>query len=184
MQPFISLTILPADRTQHLLWRLTEGGEIPPSLNPDVVVLLIGTNNLPRLSDRQGLLPVLDGLLEIIKVLRNALPNTVILLNDIFPRSDATPLVSALVSDLNHMLSRWHRDKVTRLPLEQKFIKLLHCGDLFLSHVGGPSMVVNTTLMPDSLHPSAAGIQLWLSECILPVAVQVIGKKQGDAKSE
>jgi lysophospholipase L1-like esterase len=51
-------------------------------------------------------------------------------------------------------------------------IRYLQCGHLFAPT---PAQLaqdkqarVNIDLMPDSLHPNAAGMKLWLEECVLP----------------
>ena len=33
-------------------------------------------------------------------------------------------------------------------------------------------------MLPDLIHPTADGIRLWLSECILPAAHKLIGKER------
>lgn len=40
------------DKTQHVLWRITEGKELD-GIEPKVVALMIGTNNCPRTPRRK-----------------------------------------------------------------------------------------------------------------------------------
>ena len=42
--PALALAIC-GDRTEHLLWRIEKGGELPAALQPRVIVLAIGTSN-------------------------------------------------------------------------------------------------------------------------------------------
>lgn len=82
---------ISGDRTQHLLWRLQNGGL--GQLRPKVIVLMIGTNNLGFNSDgvtqRNTLPEVADGIRANVRFLRQALPATKILLLGIFLRGEA-----------------------------------------------------------------------------------------------
>jgi lysophospholipase L1-like esterase len=162
-----------ADRTQHLLWRLTEGGELPATIRPDVVVLLIGTNNLAQNTVESVAL----GIQDIVDVMHKALPKSTILLNEIFPRYDAM-IVKAnktkSVSKLNAILKDYYLDhKAT-----SNSITYLQCGSMFgptaKQHEEDRDILVNTDLMPDKLHPNAAGMKRWLGECVLPPALEAI----------
>src|SRR5215203_2849224 len=77
------------DTTQNILWRL-EQGELD-NVNPKVIVLLAGTNNVgnktPDNADAEAA-DVARGIKAILDVCRRKAPNAVIVLMGIFPRND------------------------------------------------------------------------------------------------
>ena len=74
---------IPADRTQNVLWRLENGAA--RGVSPEVVVLLIGTNNLFH-NDDAG---VVRGISAVIDRLRASLPQSRLLVLGILPREAA-----------------------------------------------------------------------------------------------
>lgn len=68
------------DRTQHVLWRITEGKELE-GISPKVVVLMIGTNNFSSDSSEQ----IAEGIKAILTTLHEKLPDTKVLLLGVFP---------------------------------------------------------------------------------------------------
>jgi len=74
---------IPADRTQNVLWRLENGAA--RGVSPEVVVLLIGTNNLLH-NDDAG---VVRGISAVIDRLRASLPQSRLLVLGILPREVA-----------------------------------------------------------------------------------------------
>jgi hypothetical protein len=76
-----------ADRTENILWRL-QNGELD-GINPKVIVLLAGTNNVgtqPR--DDATVAEITRGLKAILDLCRQKAPNATIILTAIFPRND------------------------------------------------------------------------------------------------
>src|SRR5690348_111913 len=55
------------DRTQHVLWRITEGKELE-GINPKAAVIMIGTNNMGPNSSEE----IADGVAAIVSTLRKA----------------------------------------------------------------------------------------------------------------
>lgn len=77
---------ISADRTEHVLWRITEGGELD-GYEAKVVVLLIGTNNAGHHTfEKEPPVDTVHGIKKIIEVIRNKQPKARILLTAIFPR--------------------------------------------------------------------------------------------------
>src|SRR5207245_3087862 len=78
------------DRTQNILWRL-ENGELD-GVNPKVVVLLAGTNNVSDLSTPSGAdakaEDITRGLQAILRVIQEKAPAAKIIVMGIFPRND------------------------------------------------------------------------------------------------
>ncbi|CAF3707321.1 unnamed protein product [Rotaria sordida] len=95
------------DRTQHILWRI-RNGELT-GLNPKLVVLKIGTNNLGSATEDEIAL----GIQTIVQDIRRMLPQTRILLLGILPRnnvewiSDAVRRINTAISKLDD--SYWIR---------------------------------------------------------------------------
>jgi len=79
-----------ADRVEHILWRL-ENGELE-GIQPKVIVLLAGTNNIGNKVPAGGLDGVVEdvtkGLQAVVRVLQAKAPQAVIILMGIFPRND------------------------------------------------------------------------------------------------
>jgi beta-glucosidase len=67
------------DETQHVIWRL-ENGEFPYGINPEYVVLMIGTNN------RHEPESIAAGIGKIVKIINSNSPSTNIILLSILPR--------------------------------------------------------------------------------------------------
>ncbi len=78
------------DRTEHLIWRLTNG-EIR-GIQPRAVVLLIGTNNTGTHSARQ----IAAGIRKNIEIIQSQLPGAQILLLGILPRADSAAKMNVI----------------------------------------------------------------------------------------
>ena len=133
------------DRTEHVLWRL-DHGEIE-GISPKLVVVMIGTNNTGTRHDPPE--ETAAGIQAILTTLRIRLPVTKILLLGVFPRSasadDPFRRLNAAINDrLRHYADN---QQVFFLDLSPRF----HDGRGRLSQ----------DLMPDYLHPSERGYQVW-----------------------
>ncbi len=133
------------DQTGHVLWRITEGGELD-SITPKVAVLMIGTNNSGRDSAEQ----IAAGITLIVKTIHQKTPTTKVLLLGVFPRGEkaGTP-IRAKLAKINEIVSK--------LDDGGKTVKYLDIGEKFLSADGSLSKAV----MPDFLHLSAKGYEIW-----------------------
>ncbi|WP_196805413.1 GDSL-type esterase/lipase family protein [Methylobacterium sp. 77] len=129
------------DLTQDVLWRLNNG-QWNATLKPDLVVLMIGTNNIGIKSrpDDTAL-----GIAEIIRFIQGRSPKTKILLLGILPRgveaSAPERLVNARVNDL------------IRRCADDKRVIYLDPGRTMLDATGR----ITTQVMADSLHPTTLG---------------------------
>ena len=72
------------DMTQNLLWRLENGGI--GNLNPEKIVLMIGTNNLSYTKDSPK--EISQGVFLIVNKLKDEFPETKVLLMGILPREE------------------------------------------------------------------------------------------------
>lgn len=134
---------IAGDRTQFLLWRV-EHGEAAPS-GARVVVLLIGTNNLAAASAES----VARGVAADLDAIRMRLPRAVIVLNALLPRETPDdPQLRAKLADVNARI---------RLLADGEHVRWLDAGAGFLDGDGH----VPEALMPDGLHPSPQGYEVW-----------------------
>jgi lysophospholipase L1-like esterase len=135
------------DRTEHVLWRI-ENGELD-GISPKVVVLMIGTNNINSSADK-----IIAGDTKIVEEIHAKLPETKLLLLGIFPRgvdpkkSRGVAATREKISTVNAALAKLDDGAKTRY---------LDIGDKFLT----PDGVLTPEVMPDGLHPSANGYQIW-----------------------
>jgi len=136
------------DRTQFVLWR-AQHGELAGS-GARVVVLMVGTNNLatatPRTSHAVSA--------RIVDTVRMALPGATIVLNALFPRGDRDDPLRAKLADVNARLAGL---------ADGARVRYVDAGAGFLDADGD----VRPELMPDKLHPSAAGYEVW-AEALRP----------------
>jgi len=147
------------DKTQNVIWRI-ENGELD-HINPQVVVLMIGTNNMDSYSVEDILLA--DE--KIVREIHKKLPDTKLLLLGIFLRgadpNDRT--VAALrqkIKTVNEGLAKLDDGEKTRY---------LDIGDKFMDADGK----ISKDIMPDALHPNARGYQIW-ADAMQPLLDQMI----------
>ena len=132
------------DQTGHVLWRITEGKELDP-IKPKVAVIMIGTNNTGGHSAEQ----IAGGIKAIVEELRKQKPEMKILLLGVFPRSaKPTDAVRDKIKSINAMISKLD---------DEKHVFYKDIGAKFLE----PDGTLDTKIMPDRLHLSAAGYEIW-----------------------
>ena len=150
---------ISGDRTQHVLWRL-QNGELGV-MRPKAIVLMIGTNNTgyepDKTTPRNTPAETAEGVKSIIAYLRATLPDAKILLLAIFPRGNPADLQRAQVAEINALIRPLH---------DGKTIYYLDIGAKFLT----PDGAIPKTIMPDLLHPNAAGYQLWADAIAAPLS--------------
>jgi lysophospholipase L1-like esterase len=161
------------DMAQNLLWHI-QNGELD-NFQPEVVVLLIGTNNIPVHPAPE----IAATLRLIVATIREKLPNTQILLMAISPRGPQ----DRSTADENNP---YYMDKVNFVNEQlddlgkQENIHFVDIGSSFL----GPDGEVDTSLLPDQLHLIEPGYEIWsealkgiLSELIKPNPLEATKKK-------
>ncbi len=97
------------DRTQNILWRL-ENGELD-GVNPKVVVLLAGTNNVgdaigAQVDAEARADDITRGLQAIVHVIQEKAPAATIIVMGIFPRNDNMAFVP-VIDRINRSLSKF-----------------------------------------------------------------------------
>jgi N-acetylglucosamine-6-sulfatase len=137
---------ISGDRTEHVIWRLTQGNW-PDSLNPEVAVLMIGTNNTGHFMQDPD--EVAAGIARILAILAEQSPDTKVILHALFPRGR----------------NLFDADRLNNLAINNR-IRLLADGDrihwLDISHVFlAADGTLPEDLMPDALHLSQKGYEHW-----------------------
>ncbi len=146
------------DRTQHVLWRI-QNGELD-GVTPKVAVLMIGTNNTGDDSAEQ----IADGVAAIVKELRTKTPATKVLLLAVFPRGAKIPNPgNTKIVEINKTIAKLD---------DGANVKFLDIGDKFMKDGQIPK-----DIMPDFLHLSAQGYEIW-GDAIVSTVHQLIGKKE------
>lgn len=147
------------DRTEHVLWRISNG-ELQ-GIQPKVAVLMIGTNNAGSNSAEQ----IAEGITAIVKKLGELSPRTKVLLLGVFPRGPkaGTP-IREKIAQINKTISKLD---------DGKRVKYLDIGDKFLKNDGE----LTKDIMPDFLHLSARGYEIW-GDAIAPAVQRMVGKKE------
>lgn len=133
------------DRTEHILWRLDHGNL--DGLNPDVIVLMIGTNNAGYRQDPPA--ETAAGVKAILDRLEAKFPHAKVLLLGIFPRgADASDPLRTLNVETNQIIKGF--DDGTRVFYHD-------IGRAFTDDKGN----LSKEIMPDLLHPGPEGYERW-----------------------
>ena len=159
------------DRTEHVLWRLGNGNF--DGLQPKLIVLMIGTNNTGHVGRPQKELngaiyqcsaeQTAEGVQRIVETLRQKTPAAKILLLGIFPRG-ATP------ADAMRQQNEATNARIAKLADGQS-VHYLDVGTSFLAADG----TLSKDIMPDLLHLSPKGYQLW-ADAIEPKVKELLGE--------
>ena len=149
-----------ADRTEHVIWRLTNGEM--DGISPKLVVLMIGTNNVGHRSSTPA--QTVEGIRKILDIMKEKAPKAKILLLSVFPRS-ANPQdeMRVKVNEIN-----------AGLPALADGERVIYVdfGKKFLAEDG----TLPVEMMRDRLHPGAAGYEIWAQE-IEPFVVKYVDGK-------
>ncbi len=153
-----------ADRVENILWRL-ENGELD-GVNPKVIVLLAGTNNVGSRVPPDGIestvANVTKGLQAVIGTMQSKAPNAVIILMGIFPRNDNIAVMPE-IEGINANLARM---------ADGRKIRYLNIN----GQLAGPDGKLHDGMMNarDKLHPTLQGYQVW-ADALKPVLTELLG---------
>ncbi|HEV2700447.1 MAG TPA: GDSL-type esterase/lipase family protein [Steroidobacteraceae bacterium] len=153
-----------ADKTQNILWRLQQG-ELD-GVNPKVIVLMAGTNNIgnqsPRGDAKSRAAETVRGVAAIVKQLRERAPHASIILMGITPRNDNIDVMPIV--------------NIADIGLEQladgKKIRYLNINRQLADERG----VLYPGMTKDGLHPTAKGYQVW-ADALTPILRKLLGPK-------
>ncbi len=158
-----------ADRVENILWRL-ENGELD-GVNPRVIVLLAGTNNVgnkaPAAGTDAAAAQVVGGIQEVLRVMQAKAPHAVIILTAIFPRNDnmdVMPEIDAINAGLAKLA-------------DGRKIRYLNVN----SKLAGPDGKLYDGMMNerDKLHPQEKGYQVW-ADALKPMLTELLGPRAGE----
>jgi lysophospholipase L1-like esterase len=142
------------DRTQHVLWRI-ENGELD-GIKPKVAVVMIGTNN----SGSDPAAAIAKGVTKIVETIRTKSPSTKVLLLAVFPRGEKPNPQREKLKEVNSTIAKLD---------DGKHVFFLDIGSKFLQQDG----TLPKDVMPDFLHLSAKGYQIW-ADAITPKLAELL----------
>lgn len=156
------------DTTQNILWRL-KNGELD-NVNPKIIVLLAGTNNVgnksPQSKDDPRVDEVTRGIKAILDVFRQKAPKATIVLMGILPRND-NMAVMPIIDQINDRIAKFaDGKKIRHLNINTKIAD--KDGRLF------EGMTV-----PDKLHLDLKGYQVW-ADALKPIFTEILGPPKKD----
>ena len=132
------------DRTQHVLWRL-DHGEVD-GFKPKAAVIMIGTNNSSGSDNTAD--EIAGGIKAIVARLREKQPQLHILLLGVFPRGEKPNPQREKLAAVNAAIAKLD---------DGKMVHYLDIGPKFMQ----PDGTITKEIMPDYLHLSAKGYDIW-----------------------
>ncbi len=157
-----------ADTIQNILWRL-QNGELD-GVNPKVIVLLAGTNNVgnraPEGGDDAKVADITRGLRATVDLLHANAPNATILVTAIFPRND-NMAVMPTINKINANVAMF---------ADGRQIRYLNVNDKLADSQG---QLYEGMMNPDKLHPAIKGYQVW-ADALKPIFTELLGPPAKD----
>ena len=134
---------IAGDTTQGVLWRM-QNGELD-GFKAKLIVLMLGTNNINRNANDD----IAEGDRAIVNEFLERQPQAKVLLLGVFPRGAAADNpFRASIKAINEKLAT---------IADNSRVFYMDIGDRFLA----PDGTLPTDIMPDGLHPNAAGYKIW-----------------------
>jgi cephalosporin-C deacetylase-like acetyl esterase/lysophospholipase L1-like esterase len=150
------------DKTQNMLWRLDKG-ELD-GVNPKVIVLMAGTNNVGRASPvgntQARAAEVARGVSAVVRELRQRAPKSTLIITGITPRDDNLD-VMPIINDANRQIARLADGKSVRYININEQMAL-------------PDGHLRDGMANDGLHLTAKAYQLW-ADALKPILTEVLG---------
>ena len=151
------------DRTQNILWRLNNG-ELD-NVNPKIIVLLAGTNNVgnksPESEDDPRIADVTRGIKAILDTCRRKAPAARIILMGLTPRNDNIA-VMPVINQINKRIAKF---------ADGKKIRYLNINDRLADKDG---KLFEGMTNRDGLHLDLKGYQVW-ADALKPVFTKLLG---------
>lgn len=152
-----------ADKTQNILWRL-QHGELD-GVNPKVIVLLAGTNNVGDAAapnDDAKVADVTRGIGAILHLMQEKAPGATIVLMGIFPRNDNMAFMP-VIDKINGNLSKL---------ADGRRIRFVNINGKLADSDG--KLFEGMMNARDRLHPALGGYQVW-ADALKPVLTELLG---------
>jgi lysophospholipase L1-like esterase len=150
------------DTVQNILWRL-HNGELD-GVNPKIIVLLAGTNNLgaaPPGDDAAKVDEVTAGIRAILDLMRQQAPRSTIIVMGITPRNDGGTAIVSTINKINDRLSKF---------ADGRSIRYLNINAKLADQEGG----LFDGMTVDKLHLSVKGYQVW-ADALKPIFTEILG---------
>jgi lysophospholipase L1-like esterase len=152
-----------ADSIQNILWRLNNG-ELD-GVNPKIIVLLAGTNNVGRNVPAGGndamVADITKGLRAVVDLMRTKAPNATLILMAVFPRNDNIAVMH-VINKINENISRF---------ADGKTVRFLNINDRLADKNGN---LYPGIMNSDGLHPAIKGYQVW-ADALKPLFMELLG---------
>jgi lysophospholipase L1-like esterase len=146
------------DTTQNILWRL-EHGELD-GVNPKVIVLLAGTNNIGKHPAPGADEDIAKGIRAILDVFQQKAPRAKIVLMAIFPRND-NPGANAVIRKVNERIEKFaDGDRIRWLSINDQ--------------LATPDGTLHEEITVDKLHLSLRGYEIW-GAALKPILTELLG---------
>lgn len=149
------------DQIQNILWRV-RNGELD-GVNPKVIVILAGTNNVgSQPGDDNKVADITAGLKALVSACREKTPAATITLTAIFPRNDNMAVMPE-INKINQNLAAM---------ADGKTIRYLNVNDKLADADG---KLFDGMMNPqDKLHPTVQGYQIW-ADGLKPILTELLG---------
>jgi lysophospholipase L1-like esterase len=151
------------DTTQNILWRL-ENGELD-GVNPRVIVLMAGTNNVGRTSpqgpDDPRVADVPRGIKAILDLCRRKAPGATIILMGITSRND-NMAVMPVIDEINRRIAKF---------ADGKKVRYVNINDRLAD---GEGKLYEGMTNRDGLHLDVKGYQVW-ADALKPLLTKLLG---------
>ena len=134
------------------------------SVNPKIIVLLAGTNNLRKVPTDTAdttVASVTAGIEAILKICRSKAPKATIILMGIFPRND-NMAVMPIINQINNSISKF---------ADGKKIRYLNINDKMADKDG---KLFEGITVKDGLHLDVKGYQVW-ADALKPIFKKLLG---------
>src|SRR6266404_3057113 len=152
-----------ADKIQNILWRLNNG-ELD-NVNPKVIVVLAGTNNVGNTSPQSAGDPrvadITAGIKAILDICHRKATNATIVLMGITPRNDNVAVMS-IIDQINENISKF---------ADGKKIRYLSINKQLADKTG---KVFEGMFNRDKLHLGVEGYQVW-ADALKPIFTELLG---------
>jgi lysophospholipase L1-like esterase len=157
-----------ADRIQNILWRLNNG-ELD-NVNPKIVVLLAGTNNIgsgnPTGAEDTVVADITKGMQAVVTMIRSKAPEATVIVTGILPRND-NMAVLPVINKINANLAKM---------ADGRKLRYLDINDRLADARG---RLFDGMMTADKLHLAEKGYQVWAS-ALKPIFQELLGPRSGE----
>jgi len=151
-----------ADKTQHMLWRL-QNGELD-GVNPKVVVLMAGTNNVGRATPLGDVdaraADVARGVSAVVREIRKRAPEATVVITGITPRNDNIA-VMPVINRANEQIAAL---------ADGKKIRYININ----AALAFPDNQLREGMANDGLHLTVKAYQIW-ADALKPIFTEILG---------